>query len=324
MLFTTNEKYEQAILSTLLYIQSQLESELSLEILARRVGFSPYHFHRVFREVMGEPVKAYVRRLRIDRAAYRLKISQETIMPIALDAGFKTHEAFTRAFQRQFGIPPAEFRKNSLRASRARKKQVQPHYLSEFPPLGESDLITNQSTSVPVRVERVRPIIVAFVRHVGPYDRLLDPGSPMAKLWEELFAWGNANLLINADSLLIGIPQDAPSITPPEKQRFDVCVQIPEFRNPSGHIGCQTISAGIFGVGRHYGSFNNLADTYMHVYDTLVATGKFRMRAQAPFEVYSYSPVRGDIRIRFTDVYVPVEPVREHEQQKKRQRLQGG
>src|SRR5690606_24461858 len=91
MLFTTNEKYEQAILSTLLYIQSQLESELSLEILARRVGFSPYHFHRVFREVMGEPVKAYVRRLRIDRAAYRLKISQETIMPIALDAGFKTH-----------------------------------------------------------------------------------------------------------------------------------------------------------------------------------------------------------------------------------------
>jgi AraC family transcriptional regulator len=324
MIFTTNEKYEQAILSTLLYIQSHLESDLALEMLARRVGFSPYHFHRLFREAIGEPLKAYIRRLRMDRAAYRLKISQETIMQIALDAGFKTHEAFTRAFQRQFGISPTEFRRNALQASRARKKQIQPRYLTEFSQVGGSDLLANQSTSVQVRVERVRPIIVAFVRHVGPYDRLLDPGSPMSQLWEELFAWGNTNQLINADSLLIGIPQDAPSITPPEKQRFDVCVQIPEFRNPSGHIGCQTIPAGTFGVGRHYGSFDNLVDTYMHIYDTLVAPGKFKMRAQAPFEVYSYSPVKGDIRIHFTDVYLPVEPVRNHEQQNRKQRLQGG
>jgi AraC family transcriptional regulator len=115
--------------------------------------------------------------------------------------------------------------------------------------------------------------------------------------------------LINADSLLIGIPQDDPSLTPPEKQRFDVCVQIPEFRNPSGHIGCQTIPAGTFGVGRHHGSFDTLGDTYMHIYDSLVTTGKFKMRPQTPFEVYSYSSVKGDMRIHFTDVYLAVEPV---------------
>jgi AraC family transcriptional regulator len=312
MLFTTNEKYEQAILSTLLYIQSHLESDLTLEILAGRVGFSPYHFHRIFREAIGEPTKEYIRRLRLERAAYRLKLSEETIMRIALDAGFKTHESFTRAFQRQFGISPAEFRRNFLQASRARKKQVQPHYITEFPLKGESGLLSNQSTLLQVRLEHVRPLIVAFVRHVGPYDRLLDKGSPMSLLWKELFDWGNANRLINADSLLIGIPQDDPSITPPEKQRFDVCVQIPEFRNPSGHIGCQTISTGTFGVGRHYGSFDNLADTYMHVYDALVTTGKCRLRTQAPFEVYSHSTVKGDIRIHFTDVYLPVEPVKKH------------
>ena len=97
------------------------------------------------------------------------------------------------------------------------------------------------------------------------------------------------------------------SVTPPEKQRFDVCVQIPEFRNPSGHIGCQTISAGMFGVSRHYGSFDNLAEAYMHIYDSLITTGKYNLRTQAPFEVYSYSQVKGDIRIHFTDVYLPVE-----------------
>lgn len=309
MIFTTNEKYEQAMLSTLIHIQTHLDGDLNLEMLAERVGFSAYHFHRIFREILREPVKEYVRRLRLERAAYRLKISEETILRIALDAGFKTHESFTRAFQRQFGITPSEYRRNFLHASHARKKQVQPRYMTEFDVKDEPGLLPNRSTSKQVRLEHVRPLIVAFVRHVGPYGRLLDTGSPMSLLWEELFAWGNANHLINADSLLIGIPQDDPSITPPEKQRFDVCIQIPEFRNPSGHIGCQTIPAGTFGVGRHYGSFDTLADTYMHIYDSLVTTGKCRLRTETSFEVYSYSPVKGDIRIHFTDVYLPVEPV---------------
>lgn len=307
MIFTTNEKYEQAILSTLVHVQTHLEGDLSLDVLAERAGFSAYHFHRIFRDAIGEPVKEYVRRLRLEKAAYRLKVSEEAILSLAIDAGFKTHESFTRAFQRQFGITPNEYRDNFLKASHARKKQMQPKYIADYNMKDETGLLPNGSTSKQVRLEPLRPIIVAFVRHVGAYDKLLDKGSSMSVLWEELFAWGNTNGLINADSLLIGIPQDDPSVTPPEKQRFDVCVQIPEFRNPSGHIGCQTISAGTFGVGRHYGSFDNLADTYLHVYDSLVTTGKHKLRAQTPLEVYSYSQVKGDIRIHFTDVYLPVE-----------------
>ena len=300
MIFQTNEKYEEAILSTLIHIQTHLESSLNLDMLAERAGFSAYHYHRIFREIIGEPLKEYIRRLRIERAAYRLKISEDTILHIALDAGFKTHESFTRAFTRQFHITPNEFRNNSLRASRERKKMTLPKYIADYN-------VQAEPISGQIRLEHVRPVIVAFVRHVGPYDKLLDPDSPISPLWDELFAWGNANKLINADSLLIGIPQDDPSITPPEKQRFDVCVQIPEFRNPSGHIGCQTISAGMFGVSRHYGSFDNLAEAYVHIYDSLVTTGKYNLRTQTPFEVYGYSRVKGDIRIHFTDVYLPVE-----------------
>jgi AraC family transcriptional regulator len=302
MIFQTSEKYEEAILSTLIHIQTHLESDLSLDTLAERVGFSAYHYHRIFREIIGEPVKEYVRRLRIERAAYRLKMSEETILQIALDAGFKTHESFTRAFTRQFHITPSVFRNDYLRASRERKKQAQPKYIADYH-------VKAEPAARHVRLEHVRPIIVAFVRHVGPYDKLLDKDSPMSLLWHELFEWGNANKLINADSLLIGIPQDDPSITPPEKQRFDVCVQIPEFRNPSGHIGCQTISAGLFGVSSHYGSFDNLAEAYMHVYDSLITTGKYNLRTQTPFEVYGHSKVKGDIRIHFTDVYLPVEKI---------------
>jgi len=175
MIFQTSERYEQALLSTLLHIQTHLEQDLRLEMLAKRVGFSPYHFHRIFRDVIGEPAKEYIRRLRLDRAAYRLKISEETILQIALDAGFKTHESFTRAFQRQFEITPSEYRRNFLQVSRTRKTQIQPRYIAEFPVQEESGLLPNHSTSSQVRLEHVRPTIVASVRHVGPYEKLLLP-----------------------------------------------------------------------------------------------------------------------------------------------------
>src|SRR5690348_5485343 len=115
MIFKTDEKHEQALLATLLYIQTHLDQDLSLELLAERAGFSAYHFHRLFRAAIGEAVKEYIRRLRLERGAYRLKISYEPILHLALEAGFKTHESFTRAFERQFGVTPSAYRSNFLR-----------------------------------------------------------------------------------------------------------------------------------------------------------------------------------------------------------------
>ena len=109
MIFKSSEEFEQALLSTLLYIQTHLEQDLSLEVLAQRVGFSTFHFHRIFREVIGEAVKEYIRRLRIERGAYRLKISEQTILQIALDARFKTHESLARAHSRGSLGLPSEF-----------------------------------------------------------------------------------------------------------------------------------------------------------------------------------------------------------------------
>ena len=60
MIFTTNKKYEQAILSTLIHIQTHLESDLNLEMLAERVGFSRYHFHRIFRNVIREMAQSMI------------------------------------------------------------------------------------------------------------------------------------------------------------------------------------------------------------------------------------------------------------------------
>lgn len=110
---------------------------------------------------------------------------------------------------------------------------------------------------------------------------------------------------------MIGVAQDDPSVTPPTRQRFDVCVQVPEFRDPAGAIGGQTIAPGAYAAGRHYGSFESLADTYAHIYDMQIAPGQYQMRPLPAFEIYGSTRVKEDLNIHYTDVYLPVEPVKD-------------
>jgi AraC family transcriptional regulator len=95
---STLEDYQQRLLRVLLHIQNHLDDPLQLDELAEVAHFSPYHFHRIFRGMTGESVKEHVRRLRLERAAHRLRFTGQPVTEIAFDAGYQQHEAFTRAF----------------------------------------------------------------------------------------------------------------------------------------------------------------------------------------------------------------------------------
>ena len=231
-------------------------------------------------------------------------------MQIALEAGFKTHESFTRAFKKQFGTSPKSYRRDFVHAAEIRKRNLQLKYVTREVFKENSALLPNHATAVQVSVERLRPILVAFIRHIGPYENILEPGSKLISLWETLFKWGNERGLIDNDSLLVGIPQDDPMVTPAEKQRFDVGIQVQEYRDPVDNIGCQTVGSGLYAIGRHYGSFENLAETYAFIYDTCVSSGKYQLVPAPPIEIYRHSQLHDNLYIHATDVYLRVEPVR--------------
>ena len=90
----------ERLLPILVYIQTHLEEELSLETPATRAALSPFHFHRLFRGTIGETLKQYIQRLRLERAAYQLKIHKASIIDIAFGLGYHSHETFSRAFRR--------------------------------------------------------------------------------------------------------------------------------------------------------------------------------------------------------------------------------
>src|SRR5215469_15718852 len=79
----TEQSYKERILRVLVYIQNHLDEAVSLEELAAIAHFSPYHFHRIFRGMVGESVMEHICRLRLERAAYRLKFGEQPVTRIA-------------------------------------------------------------------------------------------------------------------------------------------------------------------------------------------------------------------------------------------------
>jgi AraC family transcriptional regulator len=99
------------------YIREHIQEPLDRETLAAVAGFSIPHFHRVFTAQVGESAASYVRRLRLERAARKLRMGAVDITEVALAAGYDSHAAFSKAFRQQFGLSPREFRQLGCKAA---------------------------------------------------------------------------------------------------------------------------------------------------------------------------------------------------------------
>src|SRR5262245_31846700 len=119
--------YSERIQRVANYLAGHLDEELDLETLADVACFSPYHFHRIYRGLLGETVNETVRRLRLHRAALDLLDRELSIERTARRAGYASQAAFTRAFREEYGQPPARFR-GALREART-TYQVEIKYL---------------------------------------------------------------------------------------------------------------------------------------------------------------------------------------------------
>jgi AraC family transcriptional regulator len=98
------------LLPTLAMLAAHRDERHSLAELARDADTSASTFQRAFSRIVGESPKQYTRRLQLESAALALISTTQSVLDVALDAGFDSHEGFTRVFASHFGVPPKEFR----------------------------------------------------------------------------------------------------------------------------------------------------------------------------------------------------------------------
>lgn len=102
--------FHERIESSIKFIEDNLDKKFNLKDVAKASGFSLSHFYKIFLSVTGFTVKEYIRNRRLSKAADKLVNTQESIIDIALEAGFNSHEVFTRAFNQLYGISPSKYR----------------------------------------------------------------------------------------------------------------------------------------------------------------------------------------------------------------------
>lgn len=108
------EQWEQvnAVQNMQDYIQQHLYEPITLTELSRKAGYSPFHSARLFKEYIGKAPFEYIRTLRLSKAALMLRDEKVKVLDVAMDFVFDSHEGFTRAFSKEFGITPYKYSKN--------------------------------------------------------------------------------------------------------------------------------------------------------------------------------------------------------------------
>ncbi|HEU5202763.1 MAG TPA: helix-turn-helix domain-containing protein [Candidatus Limnocylindrales bacterium] len=100
------------------------DHETTGDALAARLCLSRFHFDRVIASVAGEPPATFRRRIMLERAAYRLVTTDRTVLDVAVEAGYGSHEAFTRAFARAYGTRPTQWRRRPTQTQIAAPSDV--------------------------------------------------------------------------------------------------------------------------------------------------------------------------------------------------------
>ena len=166
----------QDVIPLLIDVQSNLDRDISLETLARQYGYSPFHFHRFFSHAVGETPKQHVDRLRLERAAYKLAITSETVLEIALSVGFKNHETFSRAFKRTFGCTPFDYRR-ACRAAQQERLERQRGFRGDGCSLSDVRFVTLPAATF------------LAVRRYGAYADCVTPFVEADTYWNDLARW---------------------------------------------------------------------------------------------------------------------------------------
>lgn len=293
----TKNTYHQLIHSALFYIQANLDSDLSMDNLAERAHFSPIHFHRIFKGMIGETFVEHVRRIRLERAALRLVMKTTTVTDAAFDAGYEAVESFSRSFKKMFGCSPSKYQARYLKQWH-KKIPGNVHY---FPSDSRSNLaITyDMETDMNVNIDTIPDIRVAFVRHIGPYNEC-------APAWKTLCDWAGMLGLLNENTKFIGVSYDDPQVTPPEKIRYDACITIDESVQGDGEIGTQTIAGGEYGILIHNGPYENLEKTYAEFMGVWLPQSGRHFGDNPSYEVYLNDPDITPPEELLTEIHIPL------------------
>ncbi len=231
----------------------------------------------------------------LEKAAYKLWITSETVIDIALSVGFRSHETFSRAFTRYFGVAPQSFKKGATPVNRPR---IQQH--TGWTP---DDCVLSE-----VRYQSLRERPLLAIRYVGPYDEIPEPASEHDRRWRMVIEWAGQKR-VSYQPIAVIVFHDNPWLTPRVQQCADLCIPVSSVV-PAGSrsVRCTHLASGVYAVITHMGPPSTRHQAFRRLADTVHASERFAFPNE-PAGAISMSPLGHVERgIDYTDIYMSVVP----------------
>jgi AraC family transcriptional regulator len=259
-------RYAERVQRVVDFVAAHLDEPLDLETLARVAFFSPYHFHRIYRSLIGETAAETLRRLRLHRAAGDIIGGPAPLARIAKRAGYGSVAAFTRAFTSDYGVPPAQYRRQGRLMAPPRNP------------------IAPEDNMYPVTIKTIDPVHLITFPHRGPY---IDIGP----VFERLFAWAGGRGLMAPQTRSIGVYYDDPAAVPAKELRSAAGISVPAGTTaPDAQAAILDITGGRHAVLTHLGPYAELDNAYKWLYREWLPQSGEEPADRPIFEEYLNNP----------------------------------
>lgn len=156
-----------------------------------------------------------------------------------------------------------------------------------------------ETTAMKPEIRMIPKMTVAYVRHVGPYEKC-EPA------WQKLMAWAGKKGLFGPDTVFLGISYDDPETVPADKLRYDACMTVSKETKAEGEVKTKEIGGREYAVFIHRGPYENMKTTYEYIYKKWAATAKRPITYDPALEIFKNDPRNTPPEKLITEICVPL------------------
>ncbi|MEP5340169.1 MAG: helix-turn-helix domain-containing protein [Algibacter sp.] len=296
--------YISRINKALNFIDNNLDSELSLNTISKIVFYSPFHFHRIFKAIIGETLNTYITRRRIEKSASSLIYKKTlSVSEIAITYGFKDHSSFTRAFKKFYGVSPVEFRKNTPRKyskiCKTESKNSKNNLILEEYICNINNHLNWIKMNATIEIKTLPELHFASITHIGVND--------IDHVFSRLITWATPKGLMDDPKVKTAIIfHDSFKITDHNKVRMNICLLTNKAFTPEGEITTSIIKKGKYIVGRFEIESKDFEKAWTSLFVWMNDKG-YKKADNNPFEIFQNDNREHPEHKFIVNLHIPIE-----------------
>ena len=276
---STESIYQQKVNQVIDYISANLHLPLQLDVIADKINVSQRQLLRIMRSALNESLYAYVARQRLERAVLYMQTERMSLTKLAEMVGYNNPQSFSKAFKKQFGIPPKT-------------------YIDELQSRLEGYVQSSGNRSdIQSKICYFDGLELVYIRIFGKYGK----AEPYETAWSKLMKFLKDNQALTPETRFIGLSFDDPNVTNHGQCRFYACASVQKKIIPIGEFGSIRLQQGKYAVYTLKGSCSGLQE----LYNNISVNFEYTIRHGMAFDEYiNYTKENSEENI--TKIYIPI------------------